>query len=127
MDNYKHYIRVNEKNEVILAYPEWTNQYQEGDILWRESSERHVSLQLVTMDGVWKYLWDGKDVIEKAQAVIESETLAIQNHRSAMSKLYELDLKSIRDLREYVAKQQDAPTHIKQYESEAVSERAKLR
>ncbi|HOG16469.1 MAG TPA: hypothetical protein PLB96_03910 [Syntrophales bacterium] len=43
------------------------------------------------------------------------------------AKLTEIDLKSIRSLRDWVAAQPDAPQFIKDYEAAAVAERAKLK
>lgn len=42
------------------------------------------------------------------------------------AKLAEIDLKSIRPIREWIAKQVDAPQYIKDYEGEAVAERVRL-
>lgn len=44
----------------------------------------------------------------------------------AKNDLAEIDLKSIRSLREYVASLQDAPKFIKDFEAEAATVRAKL-
>lgn len=43
-----------------------------------------------------------------------------------MSKLREIDLASIRGIREYLAAQPDAPKIIKERETQAAAERAKL-
>lgn len=45
---------------------------------------------------------------------------------AAKAKLVELDLASVRGLREWVAKQADAPAQIKDYEAQAIAERGKL-
>ncbi len=45
----------------------------------------------------------------------------------ALAKLKEIDLKSIRALREWLASQETAPEWIKQREAEAQAERGKLR
>jgi hypothetical protein len=40
--------------------------------------------------------------------------------------LAEIDLKSIRSIREWIAKQTDAPQYLKDYEAQAIEARAKL-
>lgn len=47
--------------------------------------------------------------------------------RDAVVKLKEIDLKSIRSIREWLATQETAPEWIKQREAEAEAERGKLR
>lgn len=45
----------------------------------------------------------------------------------AKAKLAEIDLRSIRAIREYIAKQPDAPQMLKDREAEAAAERVKLK
>lgn len=54
------------------------------------------------------------------------DEVAIQEEAAAKARLKEIDIQSIRSLREWVAKQADAPQYILEHESEAILERAKL-
>jgi len=58
----------------------------------------------------------------------EADALAqIDAWKDPVSVLAEIDLKSIRSLREYIAAKEDAPEFIKNYEAEAALERQKLK
>ena len=43
------------------------------------------------------------------------------------AELYEIDFKSIRSIREWIATQVDTPEYLKQYEAEAIEKRGKLK
>ena len=60
-----------------------------------------------------------KDAILAAEEVARAEA-------PIKAALREIDISSIRSLREYVATQEDAPQYLKDYESAAIVERAKL-
>lgn len=49
------------------------------------------------------------------------------SNKPTLIKLKDIDFKSIRSIREWVSKQQDAPQFIKDYEDEAKEERKKLK
>lgn len=73
------------------------------------------------------------EVVEREITPEEWEViLAAERQRSydptlvIKGKLSEIDIKSIRSLREWVASQPGAPQHIKDYEAQAVAERVKL-
>lgn len=55
------------------------------------------------------------------------EKLKEQENAQIKAELSEIDIKSIRSIREYIAKQADAPEFLKQYEAEAISKRGKLK
>ena len=63
-------------------------------------------------------------IFEKAEEV--AKRLAIEVVVQARVKLAEIDIKSIRGLREWVAKQAAAPQALKDFESQAIAEREKL-
>lgn len=69
------------------------------------------------------------DVINNFDA-LSAEYLALQTKEKAVAeikaKLIEIDIKSIRSLREWIVKQPDAPAFIKTHAEEAVAEREKL-
>jgi hypothetical protein len=54
------------------------------------------------------------------------EQLALETASKAQSALDEIDLKSIRAIREFVASLPDAPKQVKELEADADAERAKL-
>ena len=55
------------------------------------------------------------------QVVVDEET-----RLETLKKLDEIDLKSIRSMREWIAAQPSAPQFIKDHEAEAIAERTKL-
>lgn len=56
-----------------------------------------------------------------------AEKVQQENLRKVKAKLAEIDLKSIRSLREWVVAQPNAPQFIKDYEESAAAERVKLK
>jgi len=68
--------------------------------------------------------WDAKEAEWEAGAA-DREAQIISDEAEA--KLRELDLKSIRSIRECIAKKEDAPQFLKDYETQAVNERKKLK
>ena len=54
----------------------------------------------------------------------DQANLNIEN--DAKAKLVDLDLKSIRPLREYIAAKPDAPSYLKDYETQAQTQRARI-
>lgn len=67
-----------------------------------------------------EYSWDGIGWVR------DEEKVKIKTNNVIMSKLYLLDIKSIRGLREMLAKTADAPQQLKDYEIEAANERSKI-
>jgi len=57
----------------------------------------------------------------------KSQKIATDYNNQICEELKNIDLKSIRSLREYIASLPDAPTYIKDYENQAVAEREKIR
>lgn len=67
--------------------------------------------------------WDNRrSTTFKTQAEIDSEASAL-----ARIKLSQIDEKSIRSIREYIAAKADAPAFLKTYEAQAQAERAKVK
>jgi hypothetical protein len=64
------------------------------------------------------------DTLEAAYLADEAAKIAAEEIKT---KLKEIDLKSIRSMREWVAAQPDAPAYIKDFEIEAADERIKLK
>lgn len=70
---------------------------------------------------------DVKWITDEEWAVIQ-EAERVRNYDPSIeikAKLAEIDLKSIRSLREWVAKQSDVPEYLKNYEVQAIAERTK--
>ena len=63
-------------------------------------------------------------IFEKTEEA--AKRLAVEVEVQAKAKLAEIDIKSIRGLREWAAKQADAPQALKDFESQAIAEREKL-
>jgi len=65
--------------------------------------------------------------IAEAKAAEQAEKDALKKQSDqAIAALHEIDLKSIRSLREYIAAQSDVPKWLKGYETEAIAEREKI-
>ena len=58
--------------------------------------------------------------------VPDTDAIAVKDAETAKVKLGELDLASIRGIREWVAKHVDAPAELKDFETQAMAEREKL-
>jgi len=84
----------------------WSNSY-EG--IKPDISEKRKTPSLVELEAVWPE--------------VEAEQLAQAESYKAKEELIEIDLKSIRDIREWVAKQADSSERLKEFEVEAVEKR----
>lgn len=86
------------------------------------------NLQCLNSDGVPQYKIDkGKHVL-RTKEEIESDPIFIDKYNEAIKqKLNDIDLKSIRSMREYIASKSDAPQFIKDHEAEAKTERDKMK
>lgn len=74
-NNYSHYIRINEKKEIIKSFSTAFEQPQKGDICIEESTtERHYNLPIVNDLGVFlnKYI-DGKIVDKDNRDIMNDE------------------------------------------------------
>jgi len=67
-----------------------------------------------------------RDAEETANVAAEQQALAAQAEAEVKAKLREIDISSIRSIREYIATKPDAPEYLKTYEAQAVAEREKL-
>lgn len=97
-----------------MAWLTSQGEYYEGDRV--NLSDRGVPQRPspihIFVDGAW---------IEDAVKVAEIQA------EEAKKKLAEIDLASIRSLREYVATKEDAPQFIKEYEQQAMEELVKMK
>ncbi len=69
---------------------------------------------------------DGKLIVDPNKDMILVAEEAARVEATIKAKLREIDISSIRSLREYVASKADAPQYLKDYEAAAVAERRKL-
>jgi len=75
---YKHYIRLDKNNRIIAAFSDAFETPQDGDILYRESDERHFHLELYREDGFLRYEceWNGKEIVFKSKDILLAESNA---------------------------------------------------
>ena len=79
-----------------------------------------------TQEEIDAYLADIAE--QEAIAIVQAEERALQLiSDQAIAKLMELDIKSIRSLREYIISKGDAPQYLTDYEAEAALEREKVK
>lgn len=65
--------------------------------------------------------WDGKNWIP------DQDKIDTRLSNEAKQKLKEIDLASIRSIREYLSKQEDGPEFLKNLETQAIIEREKIK
>ena len=98
----------------MIGFLDSTGNYYEGDkAVWSD--------QEVPQRPDPTYKWSG------TEWVIDEEIFKTQEATQALAKLKEIDLKSIRSIREWLVSQENAPQFIKDYEAEAITERAKIK
>jgi len=61
---YKHYIKVDENNNITDAFSSGFQQSQGGEILVADTNERHFNLQILDEYGNFKWKWEDPDIIE---------------------------------------------------------------
>lgn len=69
---------------------------------------------------------DGKLVVDPEKGAILAAEAAVRAVTEARAVLREIDIASIRSIREYLAAKEDAPEYLKAHEAQAVAEREKL-
>ena len=65
MKDYGHYIRLNEEGLIIKVFSTGFEQPIEGDILYKETDERHFNMDLFTMQGIPRYKFINSEIIER--------------------------------------------------------------
>jgi hypothetical protein len=65
--NYKHYVRVNKDNFILRVFSSGFEQPLEGDILYRESDERHFNLDVFDSNFQLKYKYDNGIIREATE------------------------------------------------------------
>ena len=95
-----------------------TTRPEPSDVQIREDK----GVQLI--NGIPTQVWELKDRFD-TQGELDTYLAGVAS-ADAKIKLFELDQKSIRSIREYILTKDDAPDYLKNYESDAVIERAKV-
>ena len=98
---YKHYIKINEKNEIIDAFCNAFREPDKDSILVAETEERHFNPILKTTEGVYKCVWDKGKIVERSAEEIESIAKPIREMWMILGRLEELDKiipRSVEDL-----------------------------
>jgi hypothetical protein len=103
-----------------MAWLDSQGNYYEGDraSLSDKGVPTRPSPDHIYVDGEW--VEDPAILSAQAAAADLAATEAIK------TKLKEIDIASIRSIREYIAAKPDAPQYVKDYELQAISERDKL-
>ena len=86
-NKYKHYLRLNENNEIIHAFSSVFEQPLEGDILYRESTEGHFNMNLRSIEGDWLYKYIDGEIVDNPV----SDAVLLQ--REIVKRLTALDIK----------------------------------
>lgn len=75
---YKHYIRINENNEIIHTFCDVFEIPQTEDILFKETEERHFNKNLINEDGFYKYIYNETEntIIKRNDEQIYSDNLS---------------------------------------------------
>ena len=84
-----------------------------------------TNISINTEDVEVKFIPD-EDLLALIESSKTPEQKLAELNAPVKAKLKEVDLKSIRSIREWISKQVAAPKILTDYEAEAISERAKL-
>jgi hypothetical protein len=98
---YKHFIKINEDGEITDAFCDAFRQPDKDSILVAETEERHFNLDFRTMEGVLRYTWDGKKMVERSKAEVEAIAKPIREKAETLARLADLDRvipRSVEDL-----------------------------
>ena len=124
--NYKYYIRLNDKNEVVRAFSDAFGPVEEGDIEYGEGNNRQWSLGQLTDVETGVYLWRFDDELYmKDEETVLGEKEPILQRRRIESRLAQLDAiipRALEDLYELTGKQPFAPKNV-----EVIAEKKQLR
>lgn len=121
---YKHYIRVNDNSEVIAAFSNAFQLPSEGDILLRETEERHCNLEL-QREGEYLWAWDGTTMIQKSEQGLAQKWEKKRRKAWCLGRLRELDgviPRSVEDLYKLVGANMHQTTKKVVEEKEALRE-----
>ena len=91
---YKHYIQIND-NKVTNLFSTAFQEPSETDICINQDAGRHAELfgiinPNLTENGIYKYKWDGKKVVERTQADKDIDIAIIEKDKQKQAILNEL-------------------------------------
>lgn len=116
IDNGDHYIITGRDNSYTAP-------------LWCETDDNLSPIANENDVHIWKEMKSSPNIIVlRTQSEIESDPIYIEKYNAGIKqKLNDIDLKSVRSMREYISSKSDAPQFIKDHEAEAKAERDKLK
>lgn len=82
---------------------------------------------IITAAGRFMSVVNGQIVVDPNKDAILAAEAIEENNKTARQNLYDIDMKTIRALREWAASREDATEWLKQRDVEAKAERAKLK
>jgi len=86
------------------------------EVHWMDKAYNTIENQAIVADVIANY--------DTLVADYQAEQEKAKQDAETKAKLAEIDLKSIRPIREYLAAKPDAPEYLKTYEAQAIAERA---
>ena len=95
---YKHYIRIDSQNRIIAAFSDAFLSPQDGDILYRESDERHFNPELFDEMGIPKLEWKGKKIIEHKYDDDDKAAVTLAQSKAALAASDQGVIRGIDDL-----------------------------
>jgi hypothetical protein len=111
----------------VIKYSEWGY-----EVVFSVPQSDHTKYQYcvevapeISVKGTWQQVWEVRDMDQEQKDAVDAAEKKAESD-TAEATLKEIDLKSIRSMREWIAKQPDAPVYLTAYEAEAVAEREKL-
>jgi hypothetical protein len=111
----------------VIQYSEWGY-----EVVFPVPQPDHTKYQYcvevapeISVKGTWQQVWEVRDMDQEQKDAVDAAEKKAESD-TAEATLKEIDLKSIRSMREWIAKQPDAPVYLTAYEAEAVAEREKL-
>lgn len=128
----KRYIKINSNNEITdLFFEVWKDRFDGTEIFHDEveGMDVYINGKCISDDiGNPLFKYEKGKIIETTAHAAKLEAYKTEQENAIVkAELYEIDQKSIRAIREYIAAQKDAPEYLKQYEAEATEKRAKLK
>lgn len=128
----KRYIKLNKDNEIAdLFFEVWKDRFDGTEIFLDEvdGMDVYINGKCISDDiGNPLFKYEKGKVVEMDIYAPQLETYKKeQENAQTKAELQEIDIKSIRGIREWIAKQPDASEYLKQYEAEAIEKREKLK
>lgn len=91
MDQYKHYIRINEYRNIIYGFSSAFENPIKGDILIYETENRHFGMLLYNENNQCIYEWQEESFIKRSETELTAELISRQIEKTNIQRLYELE------------------------------------